>query len=144
MHNIHNYRLWIGHSGDGRDLAAIQRAGIEVAVQVAMEEAPLNLSRELVSIRVPLLDGHENAQCDLRLAVDIVSRLMRDSRPTLVCCSAGMSRSPAIVACAMAALEARTPEECLLRLSEAMPVDVSPGLWEELVRVLGEIAGETW
>ncbi len=136
MHNIHNYRLWIGHSGDGRDLAAILRAGIEVVVQLAMEETPLILTHELVSFRIPLLDGAENSQRDLRLAVDIVSKLMRDFRPTLVCCSAGMSRSPAIVACAMAALEGRAPEECLLRLSETMPVDVSPGLWEDLVRDL--------
>lgn len=142
MHNVVNYPLWIGHSGDGRDLPTILRTGIEVVVQLAIEETPLILTHELMCFRIPLLDGAENSQRDLRLAVDIVSKLMRDARPTLVCCSAGMSRSPAIVACAMAALEGRAPEECLLQLSESMPVDVSPGLWEEIVRVVAEITRE--
>ena len=55
--------------------------------------------------------------------------------PTLVCCGAGMSRSPAIVAAALALVERAPFEDCLRRVARHHPSDVSPGLWSEVVKL---------
>jgi len=88
--------------------------------------------RDLVSLRVPILDGPGNSLANLQMAVSVVAALIRQNRPTLVCCSAAMSRSPAVVAVALAEIEGRPPAETLQAIAECSPVDVSPGLWDEL------------
>ena len=55
---------------------------------------------------------------------------------TLVACSAGMSRSPALAAAAIARVESRDPNECLMECVEGGPADVSPLLWRDVVDAL--------
>ena len=43
-----------------------------------------------------------------------------------------MSRSPAIVAAALAVLEGSTLEECLASVTKSYPADVLPALWDEV------------
>ena len=57
---IEPYQLWLGHAGDGRDIARLVDTGIEAVVQLAAEELPIALPRELVKLRFPLLDGPVN------------------------------------------------------------------------------------
>jgi hypothetical protein len=131
---IQPYRLWVGHAGDGRDFGEIFRRGIKAVVQLAIEEPPLQPPRELVYLRLPLLDGSGNDPALLRLAVDCVTSLLQRGTPTLVCCGGGMSRSPAIVAAALSAIEKTDAEPCLERVIQSHPADVSPGLWDEIRR----------
>lgn len=84
-------------------------------------------------LRIPLIDGAGNTAVALRLAVDAVGLLVRQQVPTLVACSAGMSRSPAIVAAALAMVLRRPPEDTLAMITREGPHDVSPGLWGDLL-----------
>jgi len=101
---IAGYELWIGHVGDVRDLPAVLTHGIEALVDLAGNEPPVATPRGLAYFRLPLVDGSDNPAWLLRAAVSLVRSLLVDEVPTLVFCSAGMSRSPAIAAAAIASI----------------------------------------
>jgi protein-tyrosine phosphatase len=130
---IEPYSLWLGHAGDGRDVARVLDTGIEAVVQLAAEESLATFPRDVILLRIPLYDGSGNSRATLRLAVSIVEQLLASRIATLLCCGAGMSRSPAIAACALARLERIRPEESLEGLRSQGPTDISPGLWRELL-----------
>ena len=102
MRRIPGYSLWLGHVGDVRDLSGVHTAGIRAVVNLALNEPPAMLSRELVYCRFPLIDGPGNPRWLLQTAVDTVAGLLRSDTPTLVYCGAGMSRSPCIAGAAIA------------------------------------------
>ena len=124
--------MWLGHAGDVRDPARLLDAGISAVVCVVQSEPPLALPRELVYCRFPLVDGSGNPEWLLRAAVETVACLLRSSTPTLVHCSAGISRSPAVGAAALALASGCSFAEGLIAATESGPSDVSPGLWAEI------------
>jgi protein-tyrosine phosphatase len=68
--------------------------------------------------------------------VQTTVELIRAAIPTLVACSAGMSRSPAIIAAALAITQ-RTPlEETLAAIASHGPIDVSPGLLADIKQIV--------
>ncbi len=136
MKQVRDHTLWIGHAGDGRDFRAILDAGIRAIVQLAIEEPPIQPPRELIFLRFPLLDGGGNDVAVLRLAIDAVLDLIEREIPTLVCCGAGMSRSPGIVAAALAHAYRSQPEQVLQVILQDRPSDVSPALWAEIQATL--------
>jgi protein-tyrosine phosphatase len=136
MRQISSYALWLGHAGDGRNPRLLLDSGIQAVVQLALEEEPLRLPREIIVCRFPLLDGGGNDPGLLDLAVTTVANLVEKKIPTLVCCGAGMSRSPAVAAVALAIVYQENADECLKRLAEHHPSDVMPGLWNDLKTVL--------
>jgi hypothetical protein len=142
MNQITPYRLWVGHAGDGRAFQEVFDRGIEAIVQLAMEEPPLQPPRELVYLRFPLLDGSGNDSAVLQLAIHCVVGLIQAGTPTLVCCSGGMSRSPTIVAAALSTIENADLEQCLRRVIQSHPADVSPGLWEQIRHVVAHCWGD--
>lgn len=125
--------LWLGHAGDGRDFQQLFEAGIQALVQLAAEEPAIQAPRELVYVRIPLLDGPGNRADFLTLAIRTVAALLTLRVPTLVCCGAGMSRSPCIAAAALAMNSGEPPGQALRRIGEHRPCDVSPSLWNEVV-----------
>lgn len=129
MRRLFDQPLWVGTARGARDLRAINDAGIEAVVDLAMDEPPAHPTRELVYLRLPLVDGQGNPVWVLRAAVDAVAGLLAAGVPTLVACSAGASRSPAVAALALARWHRIPPEEALKRTG---PGDVSPALWREL------------
>jgi protein-tyrosine phosphatase len=133
MVQIEPFPLWLGHAGDCRDVARLGDSGIEAVVQLAVEEPPAGLPRGLLLLRIPLHDGAGNRAALLRLAVESVAGLLRDHIPTLVCCGAGASRSPAVAALALAVVQRKTPHECLQLICDFRKTDVSPGLWQDLL-----------
>jgi hypothetical protein len=139
MRSIPGRKLWIGNAGDLRDPRAALAAGVEAVVELADSEPPAALPRDIIRYRFPISDGGENPTWLLCLAVEAVTALVRAEVPTLVACSAGMSRSPAIIACAMAILERRPAAEVLCHVASGGPVDVSPGLWRQLLTVVDTI-----
>ena len=135
MDRIEPYELWVGHAGDGRAYQEAADRGIRAIVQVAITELPLQPPREFIYCRIPLLDGCGNDSGLLQLAISSVATLLQNGVPTLVCCAAGMSRSPAIAAAAIARTENLDLDECLKRVTKFRVADVSPGLWEDVRRV---------
>ena len=138
MRVIEPYLLWIGNAGDVWRVADLMDAGIRAVVDLATNEPIAALPREIVYCRFPLFDGADNERWLLRAASDTISELLRANVPTLVACSAGMSRSPALAAAAIAKLSGRDPNECLLACVASGPGDVSPALWNDVVAVLRE------
>jgi protein-tyrosine phosphatase len=136
VYRIPGENLWLGHVGHAADLRALHDAGIVAVVDLALNEPPVRLTREMVYCRVPLLDGVGNPPWLLRMAVDVVVGLLRARTPTLLHCSAGLSRAPAVAACALAVGHDRDPDECLQELARSRTLDVSPGLWQELLGLL--------
>lgn len=121
--------LWIGNARDARDPRELHEAGVAAVVDLAREEPPANLGREFVLVRVPLVDGPDNDPALLSLAVETVAAIHARGLPLLVACSAGLSRSPSIVAAALARVRGTSPETELTGLGERIPLDVSPALW---------------
>lgn len=123
--------LWIGNAKDARDVRAVLALGIAAIVDLAMEEPPIVFPRDIVSCRFPLIDGAGNSPAVIKAAIDSIVHLVQGRVPTLVACSGGMSRSPAIVALALSAVEQISPESALKGIATAGPHDVSPTFWTE-------------
>jgi protein-tyrosine phosphatase len=115
MHRIENLSLWVGHVGDLRNLRGVLSTGIVVVVDLAMDEPPATITREIVYCRFPLVDGIGNPPWLLRVAIDCVASLLRSRTPTLICCGAGMSRSPCIAAGAIACVRGSSPRRHYLK-----------------------------
>jgi protein-tyrosine phosphatase len=109
-------------------------------VHLALEERLPDLSRELLVCHFPLRDG-ANSQVLLTAALDMATSLIRTRTPTLICCSAGMSRTPAIAAGALALATGEDPTECLRALTTDAACDVSPMLWESVLNNVQERRG---
>ena len=88
MRQVSPHLLWIGHSGDRSDPRRLHAAGISAIVDVAIDEAPASVGRELVYCRFPLMDGPANHRWMVRVAIDCVASLLRTRTPVLVCCAA--------------------------------------------------------
>jgi hypothetical protein len=134
MNLIEPYSLWIGHGGESHDFRHLLDAGIEAVVELAVEEPSFPPRREMIACRFPLIDGAGNPPHMLGLAIRTVASLIGAGVPVLVCCGAGMSRAPAVVAGALATLEGKPPEDCLKRVTHHHPSDVSPALWSDVCR----------
>lgn len=139
MTRIRPYPLWIGHARDGANTEHIANEGIEALVHVAEEELPVRPLRDLVYCRIPLVDGAGNAPALLELAVSTVASLLAAGVPTIVCCGSGLSRSPAIAAAGLSRAHGNHPEDCLKLVVQHHPSDVSPGLWNDVIRVLTQL-----
>ena len=109
MNEITPYPVFVGHAADGRAVKELLDQGIRAVVQLAAEEPPIVTPRDLVFCRFPLEDGSGNDADLLSLAITSVAHLVSRGVPTLVCCGAGMSRSPAVVAAALSIIEHRDP-----------------------------------
>ncbi len=133
MRQIDGRPLWLGHVGDLRNVAELFAAGIIAVVDLASNELPAMLPREFVYCRFPIVDGGGNPAWLLRRAVETVAALAEANVATLVCCSAGMSRSPAILSAALARVARISPAEILARVNAGQASDVSPALWSEIL-----------
>jgi protein-tyrosine phosphatase len=122
----------LGNVGDIRDLSALLGDGIEAVVDLAAGESPAQLPRELVYCRFPLIDGAGNPTWLLNSAVETVASLLHAGVPTLVYCGAGMSRTPAIAAAALARVGGMPASAALVQVCNAGATDVSPTLWADI------------
>jgi protein-tyrosine phosphatase len=136
MYEVVPRKLWIGNARDGRDARVLLANEIQCVVDLAMEEPPAQLPRELMYCRIPLSDGGGNSPPILHTALETVATLMRNGIPILVCCSGGMSRSPAIAAIVLSTFGERNALEWLSDMRRSNPVDVSPSLWNELADIM--------
>ncbi len=136
VHQVPGYSLWLGHAGDARDSDGLLSAGLIAVVDLALEEPPARLIRELIYCRFPLYDGPGNPPWLLRAAVETVAAMLHSGAPTLVSCGAGLSRSPCIAGAAIARVRGCPAEEGLAVALGSAPADISPALWAEVRAIL--------
>jgi protein-tyrosine phosphatase len=128
--------VWIGNAAEARNVASLIEQGFDVVVDLAIEEPVAALAREQIYLRFPIYDGVGNDPKVLAAAIQTISQLISNEDIKIaVCCSMGMSRSPAIVALAMSLETNRKPEQSLAKLTSKVPCDISSGLWSELMQV---------
>lgn len=128
--------LWIGNADEARDVRFVVSLDVRAVIDLADSEPAIQYPRELVYCRLPLNDGLSNDPATVRVAVSSTAEFIRTRVPTLVTCNAGMSRSPAIAAAAIAFVERINPDEALLRVVSAGPHDVSPALWSSIKKLV--------
>ncbi len=133
MHVVVPDQLWQGNAADGRDAKALFAANIALVIDLAKEEPPASLPRDIAYCRIPLYDGAGNDVALLNLSVTTLHAALAGGLRTLVVCSAGMSRSPSVVAVALSELKQCPAEEVLSLLTETQPHDISPAFWQELL-----------
>jgi protein-tyrosine phosphatase len=124
-------------------LAGLHAAGILAVVDLALNEPPTILTREMSYCRFPLIDGPGNPRWLVRAAVETTAALIRGGVATLIYCGAGMSRTPCIAGAALAMARGWPLSEGLAVVTGAGPADLSPGLWSEITSVLGPSAPES-
>jgi protein-tyrosine phosphatase len=136
MNQIHPYLLRVGHGGDGQDFKTLFDEGVRAVVQLAWEDAPVLLPRELLLLRIPLSDGPGNRPELLRLAISTIAQLLREQVSVLVCCGSGVSRAPALAAAALSRYTGKPLNECLQDVTRHRHADVHPALYEHLEAIL--------
>ena len=127
--------LWLGNAMDARDITTVLGLGIVAIVDLAMEEPAIQFPRDILYCRIPLVDGSENRPEIIRAAVDLTASLIDSRVPTLVACGACTSRSPIIVAAALARVDGRSLEQALEDITTGVAHDISTSLWAEVKAV---------
>jgi protein-tyrosine phosphatase len=128
-------QLLVGDAISARNLKLIYEYEIAAVVDLAANELPATLGRDIVYCRFPLHDDESNSDELLLAAIETVRSLLLGGFRTLVACSAGMSRSPIIAAAAISKFTGKPFQECLLEMIENIPHDVSPSLLASVVHV---------
>lgn len=136
MREIHPSTLWIGNAQDARDIRRVLAAEIRVVIDLAIDEPVIQFPRDIVYCRFPLLDGEGNLPAILQSAIETTMTFVLAGHPTLVACSGGMSRSPAIVAAVLTRTASVSLTEAVQRIATTGPCDISPGLWNDVSSLL--------
>jgi hypothetical protein len=143
LRKVPGYFLWIGHAGDLADPRPILDAGIEAVVELADSEPFATLPRSLIRCRFPVSDDGENRPEWLRSAIFAIAELVRLEIPTLVACSAGMSRSVLLASAAIASASAEPFADVLRQLTTDGPVDLSPALADQVHQIVVGLDGDS-
>jgi protein-tyrosine phosphatase len=138
VRQIPGYSLWLGNIADARDLKTVLAADISAMVDLALNEPPAKVTREVAYLRFPLVDGSGNPPWLLRGAVQAVAHLVRSGIRSLVYCSTGHSRSLCVAGAAIAQVKRMPLTEGLALVAGSGPADVSPGLWWDVQQVVKE------
>ena len=134
MREVLPERLWLSNAVEVGDVRRVLSFGVEALVDLAADEPILvHLPRDLVYLRFPLVDGDGNNSSVIQAAVDVASHFVKTEIPTVVFCSAGLSRSPCIVAAAIAKARGIDPHTSLEQVVKDPPSDISPLLWQSIV-----------
>jgi hypothetical protein len=139
MNQIHPYLLRVGHGGDCHNVEALFEHGVRAVVELAWEDAPVMLPRDLIACRFPLIDGPGNQPDALRLAINTIVQLLREQVSVLVCCGSGVSRAPALAAAALSRFTGKPLAECLQEVTRHRHADVHPALYEHLEALLATL-----
>jgi protein-tyrosine phosphatase len=137
MLQLPQHEFWLGNRGDLLRPADLRRTGIQAVLDLALEELPFQWHREGIVLRVPIIDGPGNQPEFLRIAVRTAAELLATNMPTLIVCSAGLSRTPVIAAVGLAIHTGNTPLECLQTIRSITHTDVSLALWQDALQCCG-------
>lgn len=138
MREVINGLLSIGNASDARDAKRLLDNRIAAIIDLAIEEPPAKLPRELVYCRFPLVDGQGNSPVLVEAAINTAVMLVIAEMPTLISCGGGMSRSPAIAAAVVARLDHAPLDEAMKQVAASGPHDVTPLFWQAVSEVLAK------
>lgn len=124
--------LWVGNAFDIRQPRAIFDLEINTIVDLAYEEPVSNIPRQFTYCRFPLNDGGGNELLLLTQTIRIVAHFLQSGTRTLVACSMGMSRSPAIASFALAYCYQKEPKQILDGIARRKALQLHPKLWLDL------------
>ncbi|MCA9214577.1 MAG: dual specificity protein phosphatase family protein [Planctomycetales bacterium] len=127
--------LWLGNAMDIRDSRRLFDLGIEAVVDVAAEEPPAQLPRQMIYCRFPLNDGTGNNPFVLRQTVQTIVDCLVHEKKTVVACSAGMSRSPTVSAFAIGVFMDRNPEEIVAEIAMNRSLEINRLLWSDVATI---------
>jgi len=136
VREIISSQIWIGNRSDRDNLKQLYNLEIKAIVDLAAEELPATLARDFIYCRIPLTDDGNNSSDEIKLAIETVVNLRKKGIPTLICCSAGMNRSPVIAASALAVEKNIHPKNSLDSFNTGSPMDISASLWEQAKQVV--------
>ena len=135
MRKISDLPLWLGHSGDANNIRLVMDTGIQAIIDLAANEKPIPMPREIIVCRFPMLDGAGNPPWLIQHAINCATDLLRNHIATLIYCSAGMSRTPMIAGAAVAKLKSWSLMKGIQFVVGNGPADLSPGLLNEVTSV---------
>ena len=87
---------------DARNVSQLHEKQIAAVVDISAEESVPRLTRDPIYLCRPIVDGIGNSEQMLSFLIHTVSNLIQNNIPTLMACSAGMSRSPVVAVTAYA------------------------------------------
>ncbi len=140
MHEVHSQLLWIGNAFDVREPRAIFDAGIAAVIDVAYEELPAQVPRQLTYCRFPLNDGGGNDPIVLFQTLLTATNFIDAEIRTLIACSAGLSRSPIVAAFAIAHHLNEAPDEAIARIADIKALELDRNLWADMLVAFGQMA----
>ena len=143
MHEIHPNLLWIGHAMNVREPRALFDAGVAAVIDVAYEESPAQIPRQLTYCRFPLNDGGGNNPETVLQSLRTATDLLRSNTKLLIACSAGMSRSPTLAAFALAHHLSVTPDEVIAGIADIKGLELKPELWADMLTAFSKINPNT-
>ncbi|KLU02732.1 hypothetical protein RISK_005028 [Rhodopirellula islandica] len=135
IRNTHHDLLLIGDAINARDLRQLYDRNISAVVDLAANESPAQLGRDIIYCRFPLHDDGSNSPQLIRTAITALYSLLTDGFPTLVACSAGMSRSPVIASAALSLICDCSLDDSLSEIVRDSPHDISPALLSSVASI---------
>ena len=135
MFRFYNKLLYIGDAISARDLKLVYDHEFAAVLDLAANEPPAVLGRDIIYCRFPLSDDDSNNDDTVSAAIVCLCSLIERDFRTLVACSAGMSRSPMIAAAAISILSGDSLSNALGQVASNAPHDVSPTLLSSVNRV---------
>ncbi len=135
IRDVYNGLLYVGDAISARDLRLIYDHRFAAVLDLAANESPVVLGRDIIYCRFPLSDDDSNSDAMISAAIVCLRSLIARNYRTLVACSAGMSRSPMIAAAAISLRTGESLADSLAQLAAGAPHDVSPTLFSSVQRV---------
>ena len=136
IRNTSRERLYIGDAINARDLRQLYDRNIAAVIDLAANEPPAQLGRDIVYARFPLHDDGSNSPQLIRATIDCLRSLLLNEYRTLVACSAGMSRSPVVASAAVSLMTGVSLNDSLADIVRDSPHDNSPTFLDSVATTL--------
>lgn len=118
-------QIYIGNLREAGRPRTYRRHGITAVLNLCKVQPTRPYPEDLTTVHQPLIDGERNQLRDFILAVERLLELLDGGETILVHCGAGVSRSCAVTATALAYDRKKTVEEAITRIEQRKP-DVNP------------------
>ena len=72
IRDVYKGLLYVGNALDARDLRSLYDTGIKAVVDLAINETPAQLGRDLIYCRFPINDGDGNSDAMIQIAIQTI------------------------------------------------------------------------